>query len=535
MKWSNIWELVKINILYSNPSGTKAVQKRNKKKKRKNASGTAKTILIQQIYMIILFLFIYLMMFLRMDFATHPGYFSFYTGIFFLISVVNGFSTLYNILYESEDLKLYAPLPVTQHEVFFAKILAGLGQGIVFLMPLLSMFIIAYWQIWHSPIVILFAVIFILELIVCSYILSITLVTAMGKQILKSPHRKLISTVLMFISTGIAIGMILVLNIMGNQGGGDFRMNISDMPIFPVFRGYYDVIINPVSTESLVHFWPVCLITVILVVFLIKKVMPDYYQTALYTKAKEGKKRISKDRTLQAGFRHHHLSTIGNATLLTQTFLMPLIMIFAFGIGFFSSLGNRLSVVGTEYFGIAIVIGAVFGIFFIPSSSFVGVGISLERENYYYLKSLPINFYEFLKGKFILFIFIQMAVPLFAITALNFTLLHISGVLFFCFVLGFLGCSIVQGQIMYRRDHRLLVLNWQDISQLFSRGSGQWLSMGLIFLALLIAGVVIGVSIFLMQIINPYVISTVLTAVTGVILLSIQFRLRKFWTMIKKM
>ncbi len=68
MKKSIIWELIKINILYSNPQLLASVKK--KQNKKKNASFSAyKSILRQQIFMMIMFAFIYTVFFLGVDFS----------------------------------------------------------------------------------------------------------------------------------------------------------------------------------------------------------------------------------------------------------------------------------------------------------------------------------------------------------------------------------------------------------------------------------------------------------------------------------
>ena len=37
----------------------------------------------------------------------------------------------------------------------------------------------------------------------------------------------------------------------------------------------------------------------------------------------------------------------------------------------------------------------------------------------------------------------------------------------------------IQGQLIYWRDYKNLNLLWQDVTQLFSRNSGQWLTFGM--------------------------------------------------------
>ena len=74
MNWKIIWELVKINILYSNPQTLTALKKKQERKPNKKFSAY-KSMFQQQAIMIAVFMVIYLFMFVGMDFARYPYYF----------------------------------------------------------------------------------------------------------------------------------------------------------------------------------------------------------------------------------------------------------------------------------------------------------------------------------------------------------------------------------------------------------------------------------------------------------------------------
>ncbi len=91
MKKSIIWELIKINILYSNPQLLASVKK--KQNKKKNASFSAyKSILRQQIFMMIIFAFIYTVFFLGVDYSESVGFFSLQLSIFTIMSIATAFT-----------------------------------------------------------------------------------------------------------------------------------------------------------------------------------------------------------------------------------------------------------------------------------------------------------------------------------------------------------------------------------------------------------------------------------------------------------
>lgn len=150
MKKSIIWELIKINILYSNPQLLASVKK--KQNKKKNASFSAyKSILRQQIFMMIMFAFIYTVFFLGVDYSESVGFFSLQLSIFAIMSIVYGFTGFFSVFYDSKDTKLYLALPLRSQDVFIAKVLSAQGMVLPFLMPCLSLLSITYWQIGGAP------------------------------------------------------------------------------------------------------------------------------------------------------------------------------------------------------------------------------------------------------------------------------------------------------------------------------------------------------------------------------------------------
>ena len=145
MNWSTVWELVKINILYSNSQTVTAVKRKQEKNPKKNFS-MYKSVIRQQIFLSLFFAVIYIFMYVNLDFNYYPGYFTFYTAIFFIMATLNAFTAMYSIVYESDDVKLYAHLPIKSSELYLAKVISSFGMGLTFLMPILSLFFIAFWQ-----------------------------------------------------------------------------------------------------------------------------------------------------------------------------------------------------------------------------------------------------------------------------------------------------------------------------------------------------------------------------------------------------
>ncbi|HEP1679425.1 TPA: ABC transporter permease [Streptococcus pyogenes] len=542
MNWSTIWELIKINILYSNPQSLANLKKRQEKHPKENFKAY-KSMMRQQALMIAMFLVIYLFMFIGVDFSHYPGLFSFDVAMFFIMSTLTAFSSLYTIFYESNDLKLYIHLPVTSEELYIAKIVSSLGMGAVFLMPLISLLLIAYWQLLGNPLSILVAIVLFLVLLVSSMVLAIYINAWVGKIIVRSRKRKLISTIMMFVSTFGAFVLIFAINISNNKRtmtDGVF----TDYPTIPYFKGFYDVVQAPFSIAALLNFWLPLLLILAMVYGIVTKVMPTYYREAFYisneNKVKQTKKPVNRphqNQSLAQLLRKHHLLTLQNATLLTQTYLMPLMYVMLFigpslsrGTGFFKH-------ISPDYFGVALLFGVSLGVMCATPTSFIGVGISLEKDNFTFIKSLPITLKKFLLDKFCLLVGLQLIVPMVIYLVFGLFVLHLHPLLTIAFCLGYALSLIVQGELMYRRDYRLLDLKWQDMTQLFTRGDGQWLTMGLIFGNLIVAGVLGFGAVIIANIIQqPLLISILLSCLILMVLGLTQLWIQKtFWKSLERL
>ncbi|HER5555218.1 ABC transporter permease [Streptococcus pyogenes] len=542
MNWSTIWELIKINILYSNPQSLANLKKRQEKHPKENFKAY-KSMMRQQALMIAMFLVIYLFMFIGVDFSHYPGLFSFDVAMFFIMSTLTAFSSLYTIFYESNDLKLYIHLPVTSEELYIAKIVSSLGMGAVFLMPLISLLLIAYWQLLGNPLSILVAIVLFLVLLVSSMVLAIYINAWVGKIIVRSRKRKLISTIMMFVSTFGAFVLIFAINISNNKRtmmDGVF----TDYPTIPYFKGFYDVVQAPFATAALLNFWLPLLLILAMVYGIVTKVMPTYYREAFYisneNKVKQTKKPVNRphqNQSLAQLLRKHHLLTLQNATLLTQTYLMPLMYVMLFigpslsrGTGFFKH-------ISPDYFGVALLFGVSLGVMCATPTSFIGVGISLEKDNFTFIKSLPITLKKFLMDKFCLLVGLQLIVPMVIYLVFGLFVLHLHPLLTLAFCLGYALSLIVQGELMYRRDYRILDLKWQDMTQLFTRGDGQWLTMGLIFGNLIVAGVLGFGAVIIANIIQqPLLISILLSCLILMVLGLAQLWIQKtFWKSLERL
>ena len=186
MKWSTIWELVKINILYSNPQLLSSIKK--KQSKKKGNFSAYKSAFRQLLFTILLMGIVYSLLFLGVDYHRSVGFFSFQLSLFTLVSFVYGFTGFFSVFYDSKDTKLYLPLPMKNEEVFIAKILSAQSMTLPFLIPCLSLLVITYWQIggvWTS----LLAIPAFLILLLIVNIFNLFLLHFIGQILTKSPYK----------------------------------------------------------------------------------------------------------------------------------------------------------------------------------------------------------------------------------------------------------------------------------------------------------------------------------------------------------
>lgn len=474
MKWSNIWELVKINILYSNPQLLSQIKKKQSKKKERFVAY--RSMLMQQALVSILLAVTYSAFFLGVDYSQSVGFFSMQIAVFTCLSTAYGFSGFFSVYYDSKDVKLYLPLPVTPKEVFLAKLLAVQGMTLPFLMPCLSLLGITYWQI-GGPILLPLVLPAFLLLLFAVNLIDLTLLHLTGKLLTKSPYKTTIATLLTTGTSLASFGGLMYLQsqqTVSLQSGG-----FVDFPNLPGFVGLHYLVSQPFSVQTLVHLVLPLLAFLALLFYGYKRVLPQYFQQVLSIESKTNHRKVYKPsklpKTLQDTLIKHHLSTLKDSNLITQTYLQSFILILSLFPSFLQ-MNNRFAIsdISWEYFGPALITGALFGNMFAGPTTFIGVAMSLEKENYHFIKTLPISFRQFTIQKFFLVAGVQFLPPLVVYFLLAQFVLKAHWLLVACFILAALLTSFLTAQYYYRRDQKLLLLNWQNSNQLFGRGKGQW-------------------------------------------------------------
>lgn len=526
MNWNHVWDLFKINLLYANPQVVTSLQKRQEKKKKANFS-IVNAMLRQQLLILIIFTIIYSNLFVGIDYKANPGVLTLYLLTFSVMGLLQTFTALYSTFYDSKDSKVYLPLPLKPSEVFLAKTLSGFMVGMTFMVPILSLLILAYWQ-FIGPLGIpvgLFA--FILCLFV-NLVLSVVLANSIGTMIVRSSRQKLYSSILMTLSTLLIMLPIMMVDFLNGYIEGAGHVNF---PLLPYLRGYYDVVAAPLSMETLVNLYLPLGLVFILAYWFYKVRMPRYFHEAIYNqKARKTQAKAVTQSQRQVLVRHH-LSTLGNPTLIINTYMVPVLYMIMLGGG-----AVFLKDLGPDYFGLMLLVGVAFGFFSAQPTSFLGVATSLEGTNFDFIRSLPINTGDYLRQKFWIFYGLQVSVSLLLGGLGLIFLAHLHPVLVLSFIIGFLVTTYLVGGYFFERDLKLLEVNWQEVTQLFNRGGGQWLYMGIfiltIFIVALLGGLVFFASKFWIALVVNVIAAGLLVLIALIIYLFVD---RRRWKRIRTM
>ena len=139
---------------------------------------------------------------------------------------------------------------------------------------------------------------------------------------------------------------------------------------------------------------------------------------------------------------------------------MPYLFILPGLMGFIKGGGFELSPFLTPKFLIPLMLITVFiATFNAGSTNLTMIGISLERENFSYLKVLPFDMKAYLRLKFWYLFLIQSILPLLIFVVVN-LLLGTHWLSLLVMVLVWISNCLAWSIWGFQRDHRLLVTNW---------------------------------------------------------------------------
>ena len=508
MRLKVIKKLVDINILYSSQEVNLAnLRKKQAKNPGKKVNVSAK-ILRSYIFSSLLMFILFINIAIHFPFEEMPIYFSSMVSFLLVLAFSTAFTAFYNVFYESKDLASYSPYAFKESEIIIAKGLSVLLPALAGIVPILAYFLALYIRL--APSLWLGFPLMLLSLTLL--FVSVTLVMVVAVHFLAQTrvfrkYQSIFSNVM--IGIGVLIPLIFVFFLQSTSGR--IVDKVRDIPVllYPIHL-FYKIAVEPFSTEAILGLLAWMGLTLFLLYLTKMKVLPRFYDVILLnSEGKVKKERRSKEgiSTSKKGFfrmvLRYNLSLMGQGTgvitvLFTSAFLPYLMMI-----GLISKIRDSQLVpdIHPPYWLPLFFVGVLIAVFNNNITSLHSISLSLERENFDFLKSLPFDFARYVKVKFWIIFAGQSFLPILTLLGLSLYLgLPILSIIYLLVV--WIFASVILSCHHYFKDVKNLSTNWSSITDLVNRSNGI-----VKMVLLLIYGVILSisslVSIFLVQSLSP--------------------------------
>ena len=523
MRLKVIKKLVDINILYSsNETNLANLRKKQAKNPDKKVDVSGK-LLRSYIASSLLLLLLFSNLVFRYPFEEVPSLFSNMVAIFLVIVFSNSLTAFYNVFYESKDLASYSPYAFKESEIMLAKGISVLLPSLVGLVPILAYFLVLYLRL--APSLWLGLPLMLLSLAVLFVSVGLGMVLAihfLAQTAFFRKYQSLLSNVM--IGLGLLFPMILVFY----SNSGASIETVREVPtLFYPLHIFYKIAVEPFSLESIFGLLAWIAATVLLLYLTKKKVVPQFYQVVMTnSEEKIRKERRSKQSisiTKKGFFRtvlRYNLSLLGQGTslvtvLFTSTFLPYFFMI---GLIFKIRDSQLAPEINAQYWLPLFFVGVFIAVLNNNITSLSSIGLSLERENFDFLKSLPFDFTRYVKVKFWIIFAVQSLLPILTLLGLSLYLgLPILSMIYLL-VAWFLA-SVILSCHHYFKDVKNLSTNWSSITDLVNRSNGIVAIVLLFIYSAILMALVIG-SLFLVQSLS-LILATSLGLVSLILLLGL--------------
>lgn len=478
MRFNRILTLVKTNLIFA----TQPAQLQNyRKKQAKNPSkpvNVAMKTLTQQLLFAVMFGALFGIPGAISGRSYPPLQFASTVFLFLMILISQALPAIYNVFYESKDFESYLPYAFTELEVILGKSLSIVVATLQGFLPIVMLFgIHVYFSGGNFLLTIPIALIGALLLSATVYVLMFLLCFFLAKIPLFRKYQSVIANVLIFgISLGAIIGyqMILSKSVVNTFITGE-------MPAFlqPVLA-FYNAILDPfdMSVYPMIGFVILVFVAILLLVKFI--VLPNFYEAVSQTSSSNVKVERVKEMELDGNklstkfMIRYTLRQLMEGSVLTQTIiaagilpyllLLPTVLNFSSGPTAFSFM-NFLNINTFLPFAMLVTFIAFFNT---GGNNLLAVGISLERENYYYLKVLPFDMHQFLERKFWILFAIQSAIPVILMTVIC-TVLRLPIYMTLGIILSWGIISLGLSRWGYARDLKLFTPTWTNVIELLNR------------------------------------------------------------------
>ncbi|WP_125767141.1 ABC transporter permease [Lapidilactobacillus wuchangensis] len=522
--------LMSVDLRLANPQVTDRYRK-----KGKTGAALTKKLTNQFVYNTIIFILIYGFTMFMLDFSKMPGMFTFYVGLFVLLGISQSISSIYNVFFAGKDLASYLPLPFREKEIFFSKTLIVFLNVVPFTLPLLLLFFYTGWRFGiFIPLAIILAIVVFLLIMALVFLICALIVFGLTKTKLFQHHKNAVMSGLMAITMIIAVAGILLMNGSNNYAGAGASFDRAPitllLPIYQIFKA-------PISLASGEGWLGLIALLSLFAALLKYQVLPNLSEqltqvnTTEVNNANPHKKARRRQTKLVPILDAYNRQLLKEPNLLLQvlssSIMMPLIFILTFAMNGSAFNFGQLPV---KWFGVFFVGGLVFAAMTVNQTALIANLISLDRENFEFVRSLPISMKQYLHRKFQLGFFFQVMINILMllIAAITFKM---PLVLLASLIVGVIWGTYLMCLHYFRRDYRLRITNWTNITQLFNRGGGNLALVATMFGSIIIGGVIVAAYAVVVGTTKLALLANVI-ALSVVLIVSIWFWLRsqkKFW------
>ncbi|MGY3724504.1 ABC-2 type transport system permease protein [Granulicatella balaenopterae] len=500
MRNNIIRQIIRMNLIYSAPPGVIEKQRKKMAKVPGLVIDIPKAIMKQHIWSALLFTLTYGVILGMNQMVSQPGYFSRMAGMFSLLAILQGITAMYNVFYDSNDITSYQPYPVKESEIFLAKGVAVIFPVAMFLLPLLTFFVILPFRapVANSLVSLVISLIcFVLLFMIIACMVTV-IVYFLTKSSIFRKYKQVISGIFIAIcGLGVAAALIFI----NRSSTPTTEVTTTDVSGIPMFESLYWMIVEPLNMTTVTTLLLMFALLSIFGVIIKFLVLPNFYQDVLKTSEVAVRKRVKKSKkpmSLRKQLIHYNFGLIQNGSLLASVLLFPII----YPLIIIVTAALKLSDVFwfpeifsySEYSLTFFILGALLtklsGLF----GNLTSLIISLDRENFYFIKSLPFDMKYYLKVKFYFALIIQQ-VPILLLLIGTTLFINYPRALILPLFLGWFMIALFDGMRGFVHDIRYIHFGWGNVMDLMQRGTSNLVKAFIMFGYIIGTGIAIAFSI----------------------------------------
>ena len=475
MNLQAVRKLVKLNLLYAVAPAQLAAYRQKQEKNPLKKIDIPKKILRSQLMIGLIYIAFFGVLNSFMNpIGENPVLFANMISIFSAFTFSQSFIAFYNVFYESKDLTSYRPYAFREVEIILGKAISVMMVALMGLGPIIAYFIVLPIQygkdFWYTiPLMIINCFI----LLVFLGVFIFTLVHYLTSLSFFKKHKNIISNILLgFVSVFSGLLYILISN-----HNTVSILTKQERAFIPPFEAFYAMILHPLSFDGIIGYIGWIGITVLLLVNIHYKLLPTFYEKAMEVSSIQQYSKRVRSFTLDNFsklVKKYHIQLMKEGSIIVQGIIAPSILPFLMLLPMIFGV-TREGVNLTEFFTFRFLLSyLLFALMFAMTNSLgnnlTSIGFSLERDNFEYLKVLPIDMKKYAREKFKVLFLTQSSVPI-LLLSIVLLVLRMPILLVLAVIVTWFSISFGLSAWGFERDYRLRVPNWSNIVELQSRGN----------------------------------------------------------------